>query len=213
MKLAIIGATGFVGRVVVDEALARGHEVTAIARSQKDLPDVDRLHIALGDVTNVDWLAQTLKGVDAVISAFNPGWTDPELYANFVKGSDAILAAVEKSGVKRFLGVGGAGSLEVAPGVELIDTPQFPAEIRPGAQGARELRNKLRAGSKLDWTVLCPAAMLEPGKRTGQFRLGTTSLLMNGDAPANISVQDLAVAILNEIEQPQFIKQQFTAAY
>lgn len=213
MKLAIIGATGFVGRVVVDEALARGHEVTAIARSQKDLPDVDRLHIALGDVTNVDWLAQTLKGVDAVISAFNPGWTDPELYANFVKGSDAILAAVEKSGVKRFLVVGGAGSLEVAPGVELIDTPQFPAEIRPGAQGARELRNKLRAGSKLDWTVLCPAAMLESGKRTGQFRLGTTSLLMNGDAPANISVQDLAVAILNEIEQPQFIKQQFTAAY
>lgn len=213
MKLAIIGATGFVGRVVVDEALARGHEVTAIARSQKDLPDVDRLHIALGDVTNVDWLAQTLKGVDAVISAFNPGWTDPELYANFVKGSDAILAAVEKSGAKRFLVVGGAGSLEVAPGVELIDTPQFPAEIRPGAQGARELRNKLRAGSKLDWTVLCPAAMLEPGKRTGQFRLGTTSLLMNGDAPANISVQDLAVAILNEIEQPQFIKQQFTAAY
>ena len=213
MKLAIIGATGFVGRVVVDEALARGHEVTAIARSQKDLPDVDRLHIALGDVANVDWLAQTLKGVDAVISAFNPGWTDPELYANFVKGSDAILAAVEKSGVKRFLVVGGAGSLEVAPGVELIDTPQFPAEIRPGAQGARELRNKLRAGSKLDWTVLCPAAMLEPGKRTGQFRLGTTSLLMNGDAPANISVQDLAVAILNEIEQPQFIKQQFTAAY
>ncbi|MCE9904035.1 NAD(P)H-binding protein, partial [Hafnia paralvei] len=80
MKLAIIGATGFVGRVVVDEALARGHEVTAIARSQKDLPDVDRLHIALGDVTNVDWLTQTLKGVDAVISAFNPGWTDPDLY-------------------------------------------------------------------------------------------------------------------------------------
>lgn len=213
MKLAIIGATGFVGRVVVDEALARGHEVTAIARSQKDLPDVDRLHIALGDVTNVDWLTQTLKGVDAVISAFNPGWTDPDLYANFVKGSDAILTAVEKSGVKRFLVVGGAGSLEVAPGVELIDTPQFPEEIRPGAQGARELRNKLRAGSELDWTVLCPAAMLEPGKRTGHFRLGTTSLLMNGDAPANISVQDLAVAILNEIEQPQFIKRQFTAAY
>ncbi|MDN6651151.1 MAG: NAD(P)H-binding protein, partial [Enterobacterales bacterium] len=134
-------------------------------------------------------------------------------YANFVKGSNAILKAVEKSGVKRFLVVGGAGSLEVAPGVELIDTPQFPAEIRPGAQGARELRDALRAGSPLDWTVLSPAAMLAPGQRTGNFRLGTTSLLMNGDAPANISVEDLAVAILNEIEQPQFIKQQFTAAY
>ncbi|TBL71865.1 NAD(P)-dependent oxidoreductase [Obesumbacterium proteus] len=213
MKLAIIGATGFVGRVAVNEALARGHEVTAIARHTKDLPANSHLHIALGDVTDVDWLAQTLKGADAVISAFNPGWTDPDLYANFVKGSNAILKAVEKSGVKRFLVVGGAGSLEVAPGVELIDTPQFPAEIRPGAQGARELRDALRAGSPLDWTVLSPAAMLAPGQRTGNFRLGTTSLLMNGDAPANISVEDLAVAILNEIEQPQFIKQQFTAAY
>lgn len=213
MKLAIIGATGFVGRVAVNEALARGHEVTAIARHTKDLPTNSHLHIALGDVTDIDWLAQTLKGVDAVISAFNPGWTDPDLYANFVKGSNAILKAVEKSGVKRFLVVGGAGSLEVAPGVELIDTPQFPAEIRPGAQGAREMRDALRAGSPLDWTVLSPAAMLAPGQRTGNFRLGTTSLLMNGDAPANISVEDLAVAILNEIEQPQFIKQQFTAAY
>jgi len=213
MKLAIIGATGFVGRVVVNEALARSHEVTAIARHTKDLPTNNHLHIALGDVTNTEWLSQTLKGVDAVISAFNPGWTDPDLYANFVNGSNAILKAVETSGVKRFLAVGGAGSLEVAPGVELIDTPQFPAEIRPGAQGARELRDALRAGSPLDWTVLSPAAMLAPGQRTGNFRLGTTSLLMNGDAPANISVEDLAVAILNEIEQPQFIKQQFTAAY
>jgi len=188
MKLAIIGATGFVGRVAVNEALAGGHEVTAIARHTKDLPTNSHLHIALGDVTDIDWLAQTLKGVDAVISAFNPGWTDPDLYANFVKGSNAILKAVEKSGVKRFLVVG-------------------------GAQGARELRDALRAGSSLDWTVLSPAAMLAPGQRTGNFRLGTTSLLMNGDAPANISVEDLAVAILNEIEQPQFIKQQFTAAY
>lgn len=213
MKLAIIGATGFVGRIVVDEALARGHQVTAIARNAKDLPQSPALTIALGDVNDSAWLTPQLRGQDAVISAFNPGWSDPDLYANFVRGSDAILNAVEQSGVHRFLVVGGAGSLEVAPGVELIDTPEFPAAIRPGAQGARELRNKLRAGSSLDWSLLSPAAILKPGERTGEFRLGTTQLLMNGDAPAEISVQDLAVAILDEIEHPRFIKQQFTAAY
>lgn len=213
MKLVIIGATGFVGRIVVDEALQRGHQVTAIARNAKDLPQTRGLTLALGDVNDTEWLTAQLRGQDAVISAFNPGWSAPDLYQQFVRGSDAILSAVEKSGVRRFLVVGGAGSLEVAPGVELIDTPQFPADIRPGAQGARELRNKLRAGSSLDWSLISPAAILKPGERTGKFRLGTTQLLMDGDAPASISVQDLAVAILNEIEQPQFIKQQFTAAY
>lgn len=213
MKLVIIGATGFVGRIVVDETLQRGHQVTAIARNAKDLPQTRGLTLALGDVNDMEWLTAQLRGQDAVISAFNPGWSAPDLYQQFVRGSDAILSAVEKSGVRRFLVVGGAGSLEVAPGVELIDTPQFPADIRPGAQGARELRNKLRAGSSLDWSLISPAAILKPGERTGKFRLGTTQLLMDGDAPASISVQDLAVAILNEIEQPQFIKQQFTAAY
>ena len=101
----------------------------------------------------------------------------------------------------------------MAPGVELVDTPQFPENIRPGAQAVRDLRNKLRNESVLDWTYLSPAALLEPGKRTGQFRLGTTQLLMNGEAPASISVEDTAVAIVDEIEKPQFIRAQFTAAY
>jgi putative NADH-flavin reductase len=102
--------------------------------------------------------------------------------------------------------------LEVAPNVELVDTPQFPENIRPGAQAVRDFRNKLRT-ENLDWTYLSPAALLEPGKRTGQFRLGGTQLLMNGQAPASISVEDLAVAIVDEIEKPQFIQAQFTAAY
>ncbi|CAM3413532.1 MULTISPECIES: NAD(P)-dependent oxidoreductase [Yersinia] len=213
MKLAIIGATGFVGRKVIDEALARGHQVTAIARQPKDLPKTDNLTIALGDIADTDWLAQQLSGQDAVISAYNPGWTEENQFEKFTAGSQKILDAQQKAGVKRLLVVGGAGSLEVAPGVELVDTPDFPDAYKQGALGARALRNKLRAENTLDWTYLSPAALLEPGKRTGQFRLGTTSLLMNGAAPASISVEDLAVAILDEIENPQFIKAQFTAAY
>ncbi len=213
MKVAIIGATGFVGRRVMDEALARGIQVTAIARQNKDLPEHAHLTVALGDVADTAWLAGQLRGQDAVISAYNPGWGEDNLYEKTVRGAQQILTAVEQAGVKRLLVVGGAGSLEVAPGVELVDTPQFPEEIRPGAQAVRDLRNKLRNESALDWTYLSPAALLEPGKRTGQFRLGTTQLLMNGEAPASISVEDLAVAIVDEIEKPQFIRAQFTAAY
>lgn len=213
MKVAIIGATGFVGRRVVDEALARGIQVTAIARQKKELPEHANLTVALGDVADTAWLAGQLRGQDAVISAYNPGWGEDNLYEKTARGAQQILTAVEQAGVKRLLVVGGAGSLEVAPGVELVDTPQFPENIRPGAQAVRDLRNKLLNESALDWTYLSPAALLEPGKRTGQFRLGTTQLLMNGEAPASISVEDLAVAIVDEIEKPQFIRAQFTAAY
>ncbi|CUY25083.1 Putative NADH-flavin reductase [Serratia marcescens] len=213
MKVAIIGATGFVGRRVVDEALARGIQVTAIARQKKELPEHANLTVALGDVADTAWLAGQLRGQDAVISAYNPGWGEDNLYEKTARGAQQILTAVEQAGVKRLLVVGGAGSLEVAPGVELVDTPQFPENIRPGAQAVRDLRNKLRNESALYWTYLSPAALLEPGKRTGQFRLGTTQLLMNGEAPASISVEDLAVAIVDEIEKPQFIRAQFTAAY
>lgn len=213
MKVAIIGATGFVGRRVVDEALARGIQVTAIARQKKELPEHANLTVALGDVADTAWLAGQLRGQDAVISAYNPGWGEDNLYEKTARGAQQILTAVEQAGVKRLLVVGGAGSLEVAPGVELVDTPQFPENIRPGAQAVRDLRNKLRNESVLDWTYLSPAALLEPGKRTGQFRLGTTQLLMNGEAPASISVEDLTVAIVDEIEKPQFIRAQFTAAY
>ncbi len=140
MKVAIIGATGFVGRRVVDEALARGIQVTAIARQKKDLPEHANLTIALGDVADTAWLAGQLHGQDAVISAYNPGWGEDNLYEKTTRGAQQILTAVEQAGVKRLLVVGGAGSLEVAPGVELVDTPQFPENIRPGAQAVRDLR-------------------------------------------------------------------------
>lgn len=213
MKVAIIGATGFVGQQVVKEALDRGLQVTAIARQNKNLPDDTNLQVALGDVANTHWLVEQLTDQDIVISTYNPGWAEDNLYEKTAKGAQQILDAIKLAGVKRLLYVGGAGSLEVAPGLELVDTPQFPENIRPGAKAVRDFRNKLRHESELDWTYLSPAALLEPGKRTGQFRLGSTQLLMKGDAPARISVEDLAVAIIDEVENPQFIKAQFTAAY
>lgn len=214
MKITVIGATGFVGPEIVKEALARGHQVTAVSRSTKNLPDNALLTVATGDVHDSAWLSSVLQGQDAVISAYNPGWGESDLFEKFTRGSEQILQAVHQSGVTRLLVVGGAGSLEVAPGVELVDTEAFPANIKPGALGARALRNKLQADEQaLDWTYLSPPAFLEPGERSGQFRLGTTSLLMNGEKPASISVADLAVAILDEIEKPQHIRQQFTVGY
>lgn len=213
MKISIIGATGFVGKALVAEALRRQHQVTAISRHSSTLPQHAHLITESGDVTDVAWLTSRLKGQDVVISAFNGGWKNPNLYQDTVTGNHAILQAVQKAMVKRFIVVGGAGSLKIAPNMDLIDSPDFPAEIKPGAQAMREFKNQLQTIDTLDWTYVSPAAMLEPGERTETFRLGGTELLMNGNVPAKISVEDFAVALLDEVNNAQFIRQQFTAAY
>ncbi|EJD6378419.1 MULTISPECIES: NAD(P)-dependent oxidoreductase [Providencia] len=213
MKISIIGATGFVGRVLVAEALLRHHQVTAISRHSNQLSQHAHLITAAGDITDIPWLTSRLKGQDVVISAFNGGWQNPNLYQDTVAGNLAILHAVQKSMVKRFIVVGGAGSLKTTAGIDLIDSPDFPAEIKPGAQAMREFKNQLQSIDSLDWTYVSPAAMLEEGERTETFRLGGNQLLMNGNTPAKISVEDFAVAILDEVNNSQFIRQQFTAAY
>lgn len=213
MKISIIGATGFVGKALVAEALLRHHQVTAISRHSNQLSQHAHLITATGDITDIPWLTSRLKGQDVVISAFNGGWANPNLYQDTLAGNHAILQAVQKSLVKRFIVVGGAGSLKIASGIDLIDSPDFPAEIKPGAQAMREFKNQLQSIHSLDWTYVSPAAILEEGERTETFRLGGNQLLMNGNAPAKISVEDLAVAILDEVNNGQFIRQQFTAAY
>lgn len=212
MKLAIIGATGFVGSAVVTEALQRGHSLSAIVRTTGKLPTHPALRPVAADINDTEALAAILAGHDAVISAYNPGWAEPEIYAKMVRGSQAILDAVRQSGVRRLLVVGGAGSLEVAPGVQLIDTPQFPAEYKQGALGAREALLQLRADTRLDWSFLSPPALLAPGERRERYRVGDDQLLMDGDHPAGISVATLAVAILDEIERPQHLRRRFTVA-
>lgn len=214
MKIAIIGATGFVGSAVLNEALNRGHQVTAIVRNiNKITIKNDKLTAVSVDAGDSDNLAKVLAGHDAVVSAYNAGWTNPNLYNDFIKGSEAIQQAVKLSGVKRLLVVGGAGSLEVAPGVQMVDTPQFPAEWKSGATAARDYLNILKKETGLDWTFISPAANLHPGKRTGNFRIGTDNPVVDENGKNEISVEDMAAAIIDELENNRFIKRRFTLGY
>jgi putative NADH-flavin reductase len=214
MKIALIGATGFVGSAVLNEALNRGYEVTAIARdTSKITVKSEMLTTAAADVYDTEALAKVLKGHDAVVNAFNAGWTNPNLYDDFIKGSESIQQAVKLSGVKRLLVIGGAGSLEIAPGVQLVDSPEFPAQWKSGATAARDYLNTIRKESDLDWTFLSPAIQLRPGARTGAFRLGTDQPVFDADRKSDISVEDMAIAIIDELEQNQFIRRRFTLGY
>ena len=216
MNLAVIGATGYVGDAVVRELAARGHNITAFARNPAKILAAANVRAVAADVTAADFAAQ-LAGFDAVVSAFNPGWTNPHIARDFRAGYAAILAAAKAAQVPYLLAVGGAGSLYVAPGVQLIDTPAFPQEIYDGANAARELLRDLQARDDLNWSLISPPARLgaEAGfseERTGKYRLGQDDLLLDGDTPAGISVADLAIAIADDVEQKAHLRQRFTVA-
>lgn len=213
MNIALIGATGFVGQAVLEELLSRGHTVRALQRDAAKLATRPALTVRSVDVLAGGDLAAELAGVDAVVSAFNAGWANPQLHDDFLRGSDAIAAAARTAGV-RLIVVGGAGSLYIAPGQQLVDSPDFPAEWKAGALAAREALTRLRADtSTLDWSFVSPAIELQPGARTGQFRLGTEAPVFDGQGVNRISVADLAVAIVNELEAPQHRRARFTLGY
>ena len=212
MKVALIGASGFVGQAVQQELLSRGHEVSAIVSRPERVAAAANLTIKGGNAYDATAVARDVAGHDVVISAFNPGWDKVNIRELFLLGHDAIVEGAKAAGVVRFVEVGGAGSLFVAPGVQLIDTPHFPAEYKEGAEGARQALNRLRDERELDWVFLSPPALLQPGERSGQYVMGAEQLLMNGDAPASISVADLAVAIVDEVEAPRHSRQRFTVA-
>ncbi len=213
MKIALIGATGFVGSAVLKELLARGHEVRALAREPGKLAAQPGLQTVRADVTDAAAVTEAVRGVDAVISAYNPGWGHADLHDEFLRGADAITAGVKAAGVARLLVVGGAGSLYIAPGVQLVDTPEFPAEWKAGALAAREALNRLKTSTGLDWTFLSPAMHLEPGERTGVYRLGRDEPVFDAAGQSRITVADLAAALVAEAEQPQFLRQRFTLGY
>ena len=213
MKIALIGATGFVGSAILKEALDRGHEVTAIVRHPEKLTTHPKLRAEKGDVYHENEVARLVAGHDAVISAFNPGWTNPDIYDLQVKGTKTIIAGVKKAGIKRLLFVGGAGSLEVKPGVQSVDLPEFPKDWKQGALATREALNLLRQEPGLDWSFLSPSADLSPGQRTGKFRLGKDQLLKDANGQSRISTQDYAVAMLDEVEKPSHVRQRFTVGY
>lgn len=214
MKIALIGATGFLGKSLTNELSDRKHEVTAISRTAQE-SDKDNLKYVAADVYNVEALAEVLKGHDAVISAFNPGWTNPNIYADFLKGAKAIQEAVKLSGVKRLITVGGAGSLYI-DGKQLVDGPDFPADIKPGATAAREYLDIIKEEKDLDWAFFSPAIEMHPGittGRTGKYRLGAESPVFNEEGRSILSGEDVAVVLADEVENPKHHQVRFTAAY
>ena len=215
MKIAVIGTTGFVGQNITNELTNRNHNVTGISRNVKPSNKVNLTNVAV-DVTNVKELAETLKGNDVVVSAFNPGWKNPNIYNDFLAGAKAIQEAVKLAGVSRFIVIGGAGSLYVAEGVQAVDTPDFPKDIFPGASAARDYYNILKTENDLDWVFFSPAFEMHPGitaGRTGNYRIGKDNPIFDQDNKSILSVEDLAVVIADEIENPKHHKTRFTAAY
>lgn len=214
-KVAVIGATGFVGKQVVNELSNRGYVVSAIARDSSKVEAKDSVTAISADVNNVEELAKVLEGNDAVINTFNAGWTNPNLYNDFLNGSKNIEKAVEESGVKRFITVGGAGSLFI-DGNQLVDGPDFPADIKPGATAARDYLNEIKKNETLDWTFFSPAIEMHQGTagvRKGTYRTALENPVFDADGRSILSVEDVAVALVDELEQNNFVKQRFTAAY
>jgi len=213
VRVALIGATGFAGSALLKEALDRGHEVAAIVRHPDKLAPRERL-VAIGiDVNDTERLAASIRGRDALISAFNPGWKNPNLYDDQVRGTASIIAAVRKAGVPRVLWVGGAGGLETGSGARVVDDPAFPDAVRPGSLATIDALEQLRSEPQLDWTFLSPAAEMRPGTRTGKFRLGGDRLLVDANGQSRISVEDFAMAMIDELERPAHSRRRFTVAY
>jgi len=215
-KIAVIGATGFVGTQVVKELVNRGYFVNALARNTSKIEESENVKAVTADIYNTAELSEILKGNDAVISAFNPGWTNPNIFEDFLKGAESIEKAVEESGVKRFITIGGAGSLYIAENLQLIDTPEFPAAIKPGAEAARQYLEIIKKNENLDWTFFSPAIEMHQGTagvRKGTYRTALENPVFDENGRSVLSVEDVAVALVDELENNQFVKQRFTAAY
>ena len=216
MKIAVIGATGYVGRAVVAELAARGHQVVALARQVEQVAAAENVSAVAADIHSADFVQQ-LQGVDGVVSAFNAGWSNPNIGADYTRGAAAIVEAAKAAQVPYLLVVGGAGSLYVAPDLQVIDTPDFPREIYDGANAARHLLADLKQRDDVNWAFVSPPARLGADggfseERTGTYRLGKDDLLMDGELPAGISVADLAIAIADDVEQRAHLHQSFTVA-
>ncbi len=202
MKVALIGASGNAGQRLHTELVNRGHQVTAIARTVERIQPLERTEAVQGDIEAPDALARILAGHDAVISAVMFRTFDPE----------KLLGAVIASGVPRYLVVGGAGGLEVAPGVRFLDSPNFPAAAREESQAGIAYHQRLRQTEGLDWTFLSPSGLFAAGERTGTFRLGTDQLLV-GPEGSRISYEDYAIAMVDELEAPRHSRARFTVGY
>lgn len=218
MRVAVIGATGFVGSEIVKELINRNHSIKAFSRNKDKVIVSKNIAAVEVDVNNIEALVTDLQGADVVVSAYNAGWSNPDLYNDYIKGSNAIEQATKQAGVKRLIVVGGAGSLYVndQKELQLVDAPGFPDEIKPGATAARDYYNTLQNNQNLDWTYFSPAPEMHQGTsgvRKGTYRLGTDVPVFDEAGHSILSVEDVAVVIADEVENAKHVKQRFTAAY
>lgn len=213
MKIALIGATGFVGSAILQEASSRGHEVTAIQRNPEKITKDRMVKVVTADIMNSENLGLLLSGHDVVISAYNPGWDNPKIYEDYLAGTRSIMQALTLAKVKRFITIGGAGSLYIAPGKQLVDSPEFPEQWKQGALAARDFYELIKQNDRLEWTFVSPAIELMHGKKTGNFRSAEDSPVMDAEGRSRISVEDLAVAVIDEAENPVYIRKRFTVGY
>ena len=214
-NVLLIGATGFVGSAVLNELVSRGHKVTAVVRNIEKLAKSDLVDAVKEDVANVDAIAKLAEGKDAIISAYNPGWTNPDIAALISENYPKILSAAKKSGVERLLIVGGTGTLFCAPGLRVVDSGAIPEEIIGGVRPLGDFYlNTLMNENDIDWVFFSPAGVFDQeGKKTGNYRLGKDDLIVDGEGNSHISVQDYADAMVDELEKPAHHKERFTIGY
>jgi len=211
LKIALFGATGMIGSRIAAEAARRGHQVTALARNPARVPaDVPNLKAAQADLLDAASVGAAVRGHDVVASAYAPPQGDVGVLD---KATRALVEGVRAAGLKRLVVVGGAGSLEVAPGKQLVDSEGFPDAYKAVALAHRDALGYYRSVADLDWTFFSPAAIIAPGERTGTFRTGTNSLIADAEGNSRISAEDYAIAFVDELEQGRFIRQLTTVAY
>jgi uncharacterized protein len=212
MKIAVFGATGRIGSRVVTEALNRGHSVTAIVRHPENYTgEKPHLKVAKADLFRTQDVEAAAFNHDAIVCAYN--YTHGATPSSITEIAVPLLNGLKQAHVKRLIIVGGAGSLEVSPGVQLVDSPNFPAEYKPAALAHREALKIYLKEKEIEWTFISPAAEIAPGERTGNFRTGTNKLLKDEKGRSFISMEDFAVAIIDEIMNPHHIREQMTVGY
>lgn len=215
MKIVLFGATGQVGQRIAAEALRRGHEVVGVVRdpSRAQSPD-PRVALVRGDATDPASVASVVAGADAIVGSVSPRPGTTGQAPSLVDVARGLIAGLRRAGVKRLVVVGGAGSLEVAPGVALLDTPGFPEAYKPEAEEGRASLAVYRDEAEgLDWTFISPAVVIQPGERTGRYRTTDDQLITDERGDSVISYEDYAVALLDELETPRHVGRRFGVAY
>ena len=208
MKITLYGASGMIGSRILDELVLRQHKVTAVVRNPSRITRTD-VEVRAGDVLDSHCVADIAKGADALVSAYAPPEDATHLLADATR---SLLSALERTGVRRFLMVGGAGNLEVAPGVPIVDTPHFPPQWISHGLAHKEALSVLKQ-SDLDWTSFSPAALIQPGERTGKFRLSGNAFMPAPDGQSSISAEDFSVALVDELESPHHLRQVLGVVY